>query len=155
VQVLVLTALGLESDKVRGLSLGADDYITKPFSLAELLARIDAALRRKRRQQKQAVQASLAFGHVRVNRVRREVQIGDQQVKLTRREYDLLLHLADHPDRVYTREQLLDAVWGEDYQGTARTVDNFISALRTKLEEDPASPAHFLTVHGVGYRFQR
>jgi DNA-binding response OmpR family regulator len=152
-QVLILTARGLESDKVQGLKIGADDYITKPFGLAELLARINSALRRDRLVRERADRSRIVFGQVEVDRARREVQTKGQPVKLTRREYDLLLHLVDHPDRVFSRDQLLHAVWGGDYEGTARTVDNFISSLRNKLERDPAEPEHILTVHGVGYRF--
>jgi DNA-binding response OmpR family regulator len=148
-QVLILTARGLEADKVQGLTLGADDYITKPFGLKELLARIGAALRRDR-----AKHPTIRFGEVEINRAACEVRRTGQPVKLTRREYELLLHLAEHPARVYSREQLLRAVWGPDYEGTARTVDNFVSSLRGKLERDPAQPDHLLTVHGLGYRFQ-
>jgi two-component system alkaline phosphatase synthesis response regulator PhoP len=149
VQVLILTALGLETDKVRGLRLGADDYVTKPFSLGELLARIDAALRRGRVQR----QAAVRFGEVEIDPLGVEVRRGGQPVKLTPREFDLLLYLVRHPDRVFTRDQLLVSVWGPSYEGTARTVDNFISSLRNKLEPDPGSPVHIVTVHGVGYRF--
>ena len=148
VQVLLLTALGLESDKVRGLRLGADDYITKPFSLAELLARIDASLRRHRA----ARQAVIRFGEVEIDPLRREVRRAGESLRLTPREHDLLLHLARHLDRVFSREQLLRAVWGPDYEGTARTVDNFVSSLRAKLEPDPAEPRHLVTVHGLGYK---
>jgi len=147
-RVLILTALGLESDKVRGLRLGADDYITKPFGVAELLARIDAALRRPRR----ARHARIRIGPIEIDPERRAVERAGAPVKLTRREFDLLLHLSRNPDRVFSREQLLLQVWGPDYEGTARTVDNFISSLRAKLEIDPAAPAHLLTVHGLGYR---
>jgi DNA-binding response OmpR family regulator len=154
-QVLILTARGLESDKVRGLQLGADDYVTKPFGLAELLARIDAALRRDRLARRRTAGARLAFGAVEVDRGAQEVTREGEPVKLTHREYELLVHLAEHPDRVFSREQLLQAVWGEDYQGTTRTVDNFISSLRNKLERDPSHPTHILTVHGAGYKFSR
>jgi DNA-binding response OmpR family regulator len=147
-QVLILTARGLEADKVEGLGLGADDYITKPFGLKELLARIDAALRRDRQRRR-----LLRFGDVEIDRSACTVRRGAEDVKLTRRELELLLYLAEHPGRVYTRDQLLHAVWGPDYEGTARTVDNFISSLRGKLERDPAAPDHLLTVHGLGYRF--
>jgi DNA-binding response OmpR family regulator len=149
-QVLILTARGLEADKVEGLSLGADDYITKPFGLKELLARIDAALRRDRLRR-----GPLRFGELAIDRAACEVRRDGEPLKLTRREYDLLLFLAEHPDRVHNRDQLLEAVWGPDYEGTARTVDNFISSLRGKLERDPTAPVHLLTVHGLGYRFQR
>jgi len=147
-RVLIVSALGLEGDKVRGLRLGADDYITKPFGLAELLARIDAALRRERSERQSAVR----FGEVEIDAVGMEVRRDGDLVKLTPREYELLIFLARRPDRVFSREQLLQSVWGPDYDGTARTVDNFISSLRAKLEPDPARPRHLVTVHGVGYR---
>ncbi len=149
-QVLILTARALESDKVEGLSLGADDYITKPFGLKELLARIEAALRRERLRR-----SVLRFGELELDRRACAVLRAGEPVKLTRREYELLRYLAEHPDRVYSRDQLLAAVWGPEYDGTARTVDNFISSLRGKLERDPAAPVHLHTVHGLGYRFQR
>jgi two-component system alkaline phosphatase synthesis response regulator PhoP len=148
IQVLILSALGLESDKVRGLRLGADDYVTKPFGLAELLARIDASLRRRRVVE----QAVIRFGEVTIDPVRREVTRGGETLRLTPREHDLLLHLARHMDRVFSREQLLQRVWGDDYEGTARTVDNFVRSLRAKLEPDPSTPRHLLTVHGLGYK---
>jgi DNA-binding response OmpR family regulator len=150
-RVLILTALGLESDKVKGLRLGADDYLTKPFGLAELLARIDAALRRTRIER----QAVARFGRVELDPTRREVRCAGQEVKLTRREYELLLYLVQHSDRVFSREQLLAAVWGPEYSGTTRTVDNFVRSLRAKLEPDPARPRHIITVHGLGYKLTR
>lgn len=154
-QVLILTARGLDSDKVQGLKLGADDYITKPFALSELLARIDASLRRERVKRNRSERDRITFGDVTIDRASRAVQLRGAPQRLTTREYELLLHLALHPDRVYSRDQLLTAVWGEDYQGTTRTVDNFISNLRTKLELDPSRPAHIRTVHGVGYKLTR
>jgi DNA-binding response OmpR family regulator len=154
-QVLILTARGLDSDKVRGLKLGADDYITKPFAIAELLARIDSSLRRERTRRQRSARDRITFGVVSIDRASRTVLLRGEPQRLTSREYELLLHLALHPDRVYSREQLLAAVWGDDYQGTTRTVDNFISNLRTKLELDPSRPAHIRTVHGVGYKFTR
>lgn len=147
--VLILTARGMEEDKVRGLNLGADDYITKPFSLGELLARINAALRRTR-----GSPGRRAFGEIVLDLATREVQRGGEPVKLTRREFELLGFLVEHPDRVYSRDQLLEMVWGIEYQGTARTVDNFISSLRSKLEDNPGRPRHITTVHGVGYRLR-
>lgn len=150
-RVLILSAMGLESDKVRGLRLGADDYMTKPFGLEELLARVDAALRRARLQRGGA---PLGFGAVEVDRVGGQVSRDGDQVRLTSKEYDLLLYLVERQDRVFSRQQLLQAVWGLDYRGTTRTVDNFICALRGKLEADPARPRHLVTVHGVGYRLK-
>ena len=150
-QVLILSALGQERDKVRGLKLGADDYLTKPFGLSELLARIDAALRRTR---KLKAGTSLGFGQVEIHRATREVSRDGEAIKLTSKEYDLVLYMAERPDRVFSRQHLLQLFWGQSYQGTTRTVDNFICNLRGKLEQDPASPRHLLTVHGVGYRLK-
>ena len=150
-QVLILSAMGLERDKVRGLKLGADDYLTKPFGLSELLARIEAALRRTR-QQKAGV--GLGFGQVEIHRATREVSREGIAIKLTSKEFDLVLFLAERPDRVFSRQHLLQLFWGRSYQGTTRTVDNFICKLRGKLEQDPANPRHLLTVHGVGYRLK-
>ena len=151
-EVLILTALGEEPDKIAGLKLGADDYITKPFGVAELLARIDAALRRGRLARERRAKERVRFGEVTIDRGRRRVERSGAGVKLTGREYELLLLLAEHPDRVFSREQLLRDVWGLDYEGTERTVDNFISRLRSKLERDPSAPEHLVTVHGVGYK---
>ncbi len=151
-EVLILTARGLDTDKMRGLKLGADDYITKPFNLGELLARIDAALRRTRKMRR--AESQIGFGDVQIQPATREVFLKDKRIRLTRKEFELLLFLTTHPGRVYSREQLLEMVWGYDYEGTARTVDNFIYALRQKLEEDPQNPQHLLTVHGFGYNLK-
>ena len=151
--VIILSARGTEPDKVRGLRLGADDYVAKPFGLKELLARVEAALRRSRRERGHLEEEVLAFGSVRILPGRREVSRAGRALRLTTRELDLLLWLVRHPGRAFDREQLLRHVWGFDYEGTERTVDNFIRQLRAKLEEDPASPRHLVTVHGVGYRF--
>jgi DNA-binding response OmpR family regulator len=146
--VLILSARGQEQSKVEGLSLGADDYITKPFGLAELLARVHAALRRSGRGAD-----TRTFGDVKVDLKARRVERGDRPVELTSREFALLRHFLLHPEMALSREQLMQAVWGIDYFGTARTVDNFIVRLREKLEADPEAPRHFETVRGVGYRF--
>jgi DNA-binding response OmpR family regulator len=146
--VLILSARGQESSKVEGLSLGADDYITKPFGLAELLARVQAALRRAGRGGE-----TRTFGQVEVDLKSRRVRVRGAPVDLTTREFDLLRHFLLHPEMALSREQLMQAVWGIDYYGTARTVDNFIVRLRDKLEEDPTEPRHFETVRGIGYRF--
>jgi DNA-binding response OmpR family regulator len=146
--VLILSARGQEQSKVEGLSLGADDYITKPFGLAELLARVHAALRRAGRGAN-----TRSFGDVKVDLKARRVQKNDEEVELTSREFDLLRHFLLHPEVALSREQLMQAVWGIDYFGTARTVDNFIVRLREKLEDDPQNPHRFETVRGVGYRF--
>src|ERR1700722_6071565 len=138
--VLILSARGQEQSKVEGLSLGADDYITKPFGLAELLARVHAALRRAGRGAN-----TRAFGDVKVDLKARRAQKGDREVELTAREFDLLRHFLLHPEVALSREQLMQAVWGIDYLGTARTVDNFIVRLREKLEDDPQNPHRFET----------
>jgi len=152
-QVLFLSARDLEHDKVKGLELGADDYVTKPFSLRELLARVTAALRRPRQQRQALSEQVLSFGELTLRPATRELRRGDAPLRMTAREFDLLLHLVNHPERPYSRGQLLSQVWGDDYDGTERTVDNFIRKLRQKIEPDPAHPTHLQTVHGVGYRF--
>jgi DNA-binding response OmpR family regulator len=147
--VLVLSAKGQEADKVLGLSLGADDYITKPFGLAELLARIRALGRRRRRVEDPVV----TFGDVTVDLRARRVTAGGREVELTAREFEVLRHFVMRPEEVLTRRQLMRAAWGADHHGTTRTVDNFVARLRAKLENDPDSPRFLTTVRGVGYRF--
>lgn len=149
--VIMLTAKGEQLDKVRGLEMGADDYVTKPFGLPELLARIQAVLRRKRRHEKSVEQFS--FGGVRVDFAARAVWLDDAQVTLTAREMDLLRFFISREGQALERQEILNNVWGFDYFGTDRTVDNFINRLRRKLERDPDNPRHFQTVRGVGYRF--
>jgi len=150
--VLVLSARAQERDKVLALGVGADDYMTKPFSLAELLARINAALRRQRIATGGGRKP--CFGNVEIDRAARLVWCAGEPQAFTAREFALLLYFVDHPGQVFGREQLLSAVWGYDYEGTARTVDNFVRNLRVKLEADAAAPVHFVTVHGSGYRFE-
>jgi DNA-binding response OmpR family regulator len=150
VPIIMLTARGEEADRVRGLELGADDYITKPFSLRELLARVRAVLRRPGPRRKFE---ELAFGDVRVHRRGRRVTRAGREVRLTRKEYDLLVYLAAHPGDVVTRERLLDEVWGYERFPTTRTVDTHVLRLRRKLEADPDRPRFIHTVHGQGYRF--
>ncbi len=152
-QVIILSARGQEADKVAGLRRGADDYVTKPFGVPELLARVEAALRRPREARRQQAREVLAFGDVTIAPGTRSVRRGGQEVALTRREFDLLLFLVTHPDRPFDRDALLREVWGWDYEGTPRTVDNFIHALRLKLEADASAPRHLRTVVGIGYRF--
>ncbi len=149
-QVLVLSARDAELDKVAGLDLGADDYVTKPFGLSELLARVRAALRRRA-----AAPRTWGFGDVVVDPGTREVRRGGLLVELTATEFDLLMVLVEASGRVLSRDQLYDRVWGEDRAGSRRTVDNFVGQLRAKLEVDPAEPSHLLTVRGVGYRLVR
>jgi DNA-binding response OmpR family regulator len=150
VPVIMLTARGEEVDRVLGLELGADDYVTKPFSLRELMARIRAVLRRPGPRQKFE---EFAFGTVRVHLRARQVFKGGREVRLTRKEFDLLRYLVEHPGEVITRDRLLDEVWGYERFPTTRTVDTHILRLRQKFEDDPERPAHILTAHGQGYRF--
>ncbi len=148
--VIMLTARGEEVDRVLGLELGADDYVTKPFSLRELMARIRAVLRRPGPRQKFE---EFAFGDVRVHLRARQAFKGGREVRLTRKEFDLLRYLVEHPGEVITRDRLLDEVWGYERFPTTRTVDTHILRLRQKFESDPERPAHILTAHGQGYRF--
>ena len=150
VPIIMLTARGEEGDRVRGLELGADDYVTKPFSLRELMARIRAVLRRPGPRQKFE---EFAFGTVRVHLRARQAFKGGHEVRLTRKEFDLLRYLVEHPGEVITRDRLLDEVWGYERFPTTRTVDTHILRLRQKFEDDPERPAHILTAHGQGYRF--
>jgi DNA-binding response OmpR family regulator len=151
VPVLILTARGEEADKVLGLQLGADDYISKPFSLGELRARIHAALRRKRLRA--GDQAVAFFGDVQIDLGRHRVSRAGKPVPMTAREFALLAYFLRNPARVVDRETLLRSVWKTQFLN-ARTIDNFIVRLRAKLEPDPDRPRHFLTVRGVGYRFE-
>lgn len=150
--VLILSARDQLGDKVEGLETGADDYLTKPFQLPELLARVEAMLRRRRADQRAA--AALAFGDVELDTVARRVTRRGDEVTLSAKEFDLLELLARSPGRAFSREAILDRVWGWGFEGTARTVDNFILSLRQKLEADPAHPRHLRTVRGVGYRLE-
>ena len=150
VPVIMLTARGEEVDRVLGLELGADDYVTKPFSLRELMARIRAVLRRPGPRQKFE---EFAFGDVRVHLRARQAFKSGREVRLTRKEFDLLRYLIEHPGEVITRDRLLDEVWGYERFPTTRTVDTHILRLRQKFEDDPERPAHILTAHGQGYRF--
>lgn len=153
VPVLLVTAKGEEEDRVRGLKLGADDYVVKPFGIAELLARVHTALRRVRVHR--PTEARVAFANVRVDFEGHEVKRGDELVPMTTLELKLLRHFLERDGRVLSRQGILDAVWGSDYFGTERTVDNFVTRLRQKLEPDANAPRHFKTVRGAGYRFDR
>jgi len=150
--VVVLSAKGMETDKILGLNLGADDYVVKPFGLQELLARIKAVLRRRFPP---TGAPPVTFGDVKVDLAARTVTRAEQPVELTAQEFKLLAHFLAHPGRTFTREELLSAAWGYDYEGSARTVDNFMRQLRLKFEPDPENPRHFLTLRGLGYRFDR
>jgi two-component system alkaline phosphatase synthesis response regulator PhoP len=150
VPVIMLTARGEEADRVQGLELGADDYITKPFSLRELLARVRAVLRRPGPRHRVA---EFGFDDVRIRLRGRQVYRAGREVRLTRKEFDLLAYLVEHQGEIITRERLLDEVWGYERFPTTRTVDTHILRLRRKFEVDPDRPARILTVHGQGYRF--
>ena len=147
--IIVLSAVGDEVDKVLLLEIGADDYIVKPFGTRELLARIRAVLRRSGDHAGRVAQ----FGDVEVDIERRNVTRKGKDVKVTPAEYNLLLFFLQNPDRVLTRDFILNSVWGYEYYPNTRTVDAHVVRLRQKFEADPAVPTHFLTVHGVGYRF--
>jgi len=154
VPILILSAKGQEADKVAGLALGADDYVVKPFGLKELLARIDAALRRRRgKGQAGPTRQVKRFGAVEIDLGERRVTVDGRFVEMTAREFDLLAFLVAHPGRVFSRDQLTRAVWGSLYIGTTRTVDNFVVRIRAHLGEDAERPRHLETVRGVGYRF--
>jgi len=152
VPVLVLSSRDELDDKVEGLGLGADDYLTKPFELPELLARVEAMLRRRRAEHTEEPQ--ITFGKVTIDMTGREVTVGEERVGLSAKEFDLLCLLARSPERAFTREQILEKVWGWDFEGTARTVDNFILSLRNKIEADPSRPRYIKTVRQVGYKFE-
>ena len=152
--VIMLSARGAEMDKVMGLDLGAEDYITKPFSLAELLARVKAVLRRDAIARAEVLQ-TIRAGDLEVDVAARQVSREGEPVALTATEFDVLMCLVEARGRVLSREQILSKVWGPDHHGTLRTIDNFVLQLRNKLERDPAEPRHIITMRGVGYRFER
>ncbi len=156
--VIMLTARSTELDRVLGLELGADDYLTKPFSIPELQARVKAILRRAEMSSAPAATSPeqdtrLSAGELSIDTASREVRLAGKPVPLTSKEFDLLLHFARHPGRVFTRMQLLDAVWNTTYEGYEHNVNTHINRLRGKIEADPANPRYVLTVRGVGYRF--
>lgn len=151
--ILMLTARGEEADKVKGLRLGADDYVTKPFGAMELLARIEALLRRSRLSAAPAAVLD-RFGDVEVNRAARTVKRRGEPVALAPKEFDLLIALMDRPGTVAARGDLLRAVWGYQHDVSTRTVDIHVSELRAKLEPNPAQPVHIITVRKAGYRFE-
>jgi DNA-binding response OmpR family regulator len=153
--ILMLSAKSEEIDKVLGLELGADDYLTKPFGMRELLARVSALLRRTSPTQATPTSERLVyFGKIKLDRARRQLSKEDQELALTQLEYRLLLTFVENADRALSRDELLNAAWGIDYQGTTRTLDQHVSQLRHKIEPNPAEPRYLLTVHGYGYRFK-
>ena len=156
VPVIMLTAKGEETDRIVGLELGADDYITKPFSPRELVARVKAVLRRATTgTMLETGERTLVRGELRIDPRARSVSVADKDVELTSKEFDLLWFLASHPGQVFTRSQLLDHVWGFEYYGDSSTVTVHIRRLREKIETDPGNPHYLSTVWGVGYKFEK
>ena len=155
--ILMLTARSSELDRVLGLEMGADDYLTKPFSVMELVARVKALLRRTEamanRRPDEDGGSVLQCDDLLIDTTKRKVSVAGATVDLTAREFELLLHFAQHPGRVYSRTQLLDQVWGYGHDGYEHTVNSHINRLRAKIEQDPAKPHYILTVWGVGYKF--
>ena len=154
--ILMLTAKSTELDRVLGLEVGADDYLTKPFSVRELLARVKALFRRMEAlgaQPASGMQKTIQASDLAIDIEKRKVTLRGKPVDLTAKEFDLLLQFAQHPGLVYTRSQLLDLVWGYAHEGYEHTVNSHINRLRAKIERDPAHPRYVLTVWGVGYRF--
>lgn len=154
VYVMLLTALSEEADRIIGLTVGADDYLTKPFSPRELVARCKAILRRGRNAQPDGEQAVLHFDHFRIDGQRHQVWRDDEEIILTALEFRLLKTLATYAGMVLSRGQLLERVWGYDFYGDERVVDVHIGHIRQKVEADPANPQHIITVRGVGYKFE-
>jgi two-component system, OmpR family, response regulator RegX3 len=154
VPVIMLTARDSEIDKVVGLELGADDYVTKPFSSRELVARIRAVLRRRGEPETEAAGVALEAGPVRMDVERHVVTVDGGTVPMPLKEFDLLELLLRNAGRVLTRGQLIDRVWGSDYVGDTKTLDVHVKRLRAKIEPDPSSPRHLVTVRGLGYKFE-
>ena len=153
VPIILLTARGDEADRIVGLELGADDYVVKPFSPREVVARVKAVLRRTSREDADDGQRSIQHGSMTIVPSERRVTIDDHPVELTAKEFDLLHFLAGHPRQVFTRDQLLDRVWGTEYIADESTVTVHVRRLREKIERDPSKPEFVVTVWGVGYKF--
>ncbi|MDA3918412.1 MAG: response regulator transcription factor [Deltaproteobacteria bacterium] len=157
IPIIMLTAKGEEFDKVIGLKLGADDYITKPFGIHELLARIGAVLRRSQRETKpqdKPLLHNFKFGEFEVNPKTYKLSGQDKDIDLSERELKLIQYFHEHPGEVLSRDDILNAIWGINYFGTTRTLDQHIVQLRKKVESDPSKPCYITTVHGVGYRYE-
>lgn len=155
IPIIMLTAKETEIDRVLGLEMGADDYVTKPFSLRELVARIKTVLRRAERTHGDDQEKAIRIGRVHIDVVGHEVKVSGVKVDLSAKEYELLRVLAANAGRVLSRDLLLDRIWGADFFGDARTVDVHIRWLREKIEEDPGNPQYILTIRGSGYKFRR
>jgi len=154
--ILMLTSKSSELDRVLGLEMGADDYVTKPFSIRELLARVKAILRRVdelKSGQMERLPSSIKVRELSIDFQKRQVTVKGKTIELTAKEFDLLCHFARQPGRVFTRSQLLDSVWGYGHDGYEHTVNSHINRLRAKIEDNPAQPKYVLTVWGVGYKF--
>jgi DNA-binding response OmpR family regulator len=153
VPIIILSAKDQEIDKIMGLDLGADDYVTKPFSIREMIARINAVMRRKRRFDQQSVSERFKFGKLTLD-LKGQVLLKDgEPLETSVKEFQLLKFFVENRGKVLDRKEILNKVWGYDYFGTARTIDNFITKLRQKVEDDPDDPKHIVTVRGVGYKF--
>ncbi|MBF0995292.1 MAG: response regulator transcription factor [Lachnospiraceae bacterium] len=152
VPIIMLTAKGDDMDKILGLEYGADDYITKPFNILEVKARIKAIMRRM--QKREAAPSVMVFEDLKINEEYRRVLVKDREINLTSREFEVLELLASAPGKVYSREELLKTIWGEDYPGDVRTVDVHVRRLREKLERNPSEPRYVRTKWGTGYYFQ-
>ena len=155
VPILVLTAKHGEQERVVGLESGADDYVTKPFSPRELVARVRAILRRTAREAQRPAATPIAVGGLALDPTTHEVHLNGRAIDLTTKEFDLLQLLLSHPNRVFTRDFLLEHIWGYDYFGSTRTVDMHISRLREKIEDVPNTPTYIMTVRGVGYKLKK
>ena len=151
VPIIMLTALGQERDRLLGLTVGADDYLTKPFSPRELVLRVRNILRRTKRQH---LTPLLTFGELAIDESRRKVTINGAEVELTVKEFDLLYLLASHPTRVFPRSQLIEAIWGYEFDGDVNTINVHVRRLREKIEKDSAAPIWIKTVWGIGYKFE-
>jgi len=156
IPIIMLTSKSSELDRVLGLEMGADDYVTKPFSIRELMARVKALFRRideLKKSNETETQEMIHAGDLTIDLSKRKVTLKDSIIDLTAKEFDLLVHFAKHPGRAFTRSQLLDDVWGYGHDGYEHTVNSHINRLRTKIEDNPAEPHYVLTVWGVGYKF--
>ncbi len=154
IPIIMLTAKGEDMDKIMGLEYGADDYVTKPFNILELKARIKAILRRSQHTEKTPNKKTIEVGELRLEVNSRRVFIKNQEMNLTAKEFDMLELFATHPGKVYSRDQLLDTIWGREYPGDVRTVDVHVRRLREKIEPNPGQPEYIYTKWGVGYYFK-